>query len=146
MGMYAPMLFQWQVICFEVTQHEFSRMGNVGPWQHKNMSCFGGNMTLVLVAWKSHTSKHNPQNLKLKTYHPLKHVKFQWATQHVFQWIGSSNPKTYYLLKHVNFQELCFNPMHPSSMFPHAIPIHAPWPIHDTLDLFQLSHALSSFR
>jgi hypothetical protein len=33
---------------------------------------------------------------------------------------------------------LCFGPVRPSSTFPHSIPIHAPWPIHDTLGLFQL--------
>jgi hypothetical protein len=30
-------------------------------------------------------------------------------------------------LKHVMFWELCFGPMCPSSMFLHAIPIHAPY-------------------
>jgi hypothetical protein len=41
--------------------------------------------------------------------------------------------------KHVTFRELCFGPIHPSSMFPHVIPVHAPWPIHDTLHIFNFS-------
>jgi hypothetical protein len=48
-------------------------------------------------------------------------------------------------LKNVTFWELCFNPICPFSMFPHVIPIHAQWPIHHVLNLFQLSHALSNF-
>jgi hypothetical protein len=31
-------------------------------------------------------------------------------------------------------------------MFSHAIPIHTPWPIHDTLNLFQFSHASFNFH
>jgi len=47
---------------FEVVQREFPRMGNVGPGanQHENMSCFDGNLVLVLVSQKLHPTKHEP--------------------------------------------------------------------------------------
>jgi len=48
--------------------------------------------------------------------------------------------------KHVTFQELCFSPIRPFFMFPHAIPIHAQLPIHHALDLFQLSYTSSYIR
>jgi hypothetical protein len=136
------------------------------------MSCFGSSPTLVSASWKSRASKHEPWNLNLETYHPSKHVKFWRAAQHAFQcwaartletyhplkhvkfwrvawhmfWCsGSPSPQNMSSPKHVKFGELCFNPMHQSSAFPNVIAIHVPWPIHDVLDLFQLSHGSSNF-
>jgi hypothetical protein len=63
---------------FEVAQHEFSHMSNMGLGanRHGNMSCFGGGLTLILVNQKLHATKHEPQNLNLETYYPLKHFTF----------------------------------------------------------------------
>jgi hypothetical protein len=126
---------------FKVAQHKFSQVGSVGPKQTNTKTCH------VLVAtWHQFQSlNHTFWNLKLKTYYPSKYVKFQWVAQHMFWCLDNSNPKTYCPPKHVNFREVCFDPMHPSSMFPHAIPIHAAWPIHDNLDFFQLSYTSSNF-
>jgi hypothetical protein len=53
-------------------------MGSVGPRanQHENMSCFDGGLMFVSTNQKSHTMKHELQNLNLETYHPSKHVYF----------------------------------------------------------------------
>jgi hypothetical protein len=61
------------------------------------------------------------------------------VAQHMFQCMGNLSLWNISPSKHVTFRELCLGPMHPSSMFPHAIPIH------DVLDLFQFSHVSSNF-
>jgi hypothetical protein len=123
------------VICFEADWRGFSHTGNEGlgaNW-HENMSCFGGGSIFILVDQKSHATKLEPRNVpptktcQVSTCYPM----------HVLM-IGQSKPLKHIPLKHVTFSELCFNPIRPSSMFSHAIPIHAPWPIHNVLDLFQL--------
>jgi hypothetical protein len=50
-------------------------------------------------------------NMNLKTYHPLKHVKFQRATQHAFYCLNSPSLQNMSPLKCVKFWELCFIPM-----------------------------------
>jgi hypothetical protein len=91
--------------------------------QHENMSCFSGIPAFVSASWKSHATKHEPQNLNFETYHPLKHITFRLAAQ---------APET------CNMSIAMFQPHAPIFHVPHAIPIHAPWPIHEALNLFQL--------
>jgi hypothetical protein len=82
----------------------------------------------------SHKSKN------LETYHPLKHVKFQWHGPTRISMLGQFEPMKHIPPKHVTFWELCFGPIEPFSMFPQAILIH------DTLDLFQFSHISFNFH
>jgi hypothetical protein len=116
------------IICFEAAWCGFPHMGITSPQanQHGNISCFSGSLMLILPNQKSHVLKHDPWNLKLETYCPSKHVKFRLAAQHTFQCSGSPSLKRYRPPKHVKFRELCFCPMCPSSMFPHAIPHPCP--------------------
>ncbi len=93
-----------------------------------------GNSTYVSMPKQPEPPQHEPRNLNLKTCH-----------------VSMGNP-TYVSMprqpkppKHVTFQEICFGPMCSSSPFPHAIPIHAPWPIHETLDLFLLHITIMYF-
>lgn len=69
------------VACSKATWCGFPHMSSKGPRtnQHKNMSCFGGGSTLISIGQKSCTTKHEPPNKNLKTYHPQKHVKFWQA-------------------------------------------------------------------
>ncbi len=100
------------VVHFKLVQH--------GPQnnQHENMSCFDGIMMFVLANQKSHTTKLEPWNLPpIETYY----VSTGSSTR-------VSMPMQFEPSKCVTCQELCFNPMHPSSMFLDVIPIHAPWP------------------
>jgi hypothetical protein len=122
------------IIRFKAARHGFPCTGNtsLGANWHGNMSWFGGDSMFVSIGQKLHTTKHEPWNLNLKTYHPLKQVKFQRAAQHAFWCSNNLTLLNISLLKHVMFQELCFDPMHPSSMFSHVIPIH------EVLNLFQL--------
>jgi hypothetical protein len=92
---------------------------------------------------------HAPQNMTFETrtlnLPPTKtcqvlvvlpNVHFDaWATQ---------APKTY-PTKTCNILGAMFRPIHPSSIFPYAIPIHAPWPIHHVLNLFSTSHCRRFF-
>jgi hypothetical protein len=82
-----------------------------------------------------------PWNKNLETYHPSKHVKFQQCYPMCISMSEELEPS-----KYVTFQELCFSPIHPFSMFPHAIPICAQLPIHHALNLFQLSYTSSYFH
>lgn len=80
---------------FEVTWHKFPCKGNrgFGANQHGNMLCFGGNPTLISIGQKLHAMKHEPWNKNLETYHPLKHVKFQWVAWCAFWCPSSSSPQ-----------------------------------------------------
>jgi len=82
------------VICFEVAWHRFpptNYMGVRASW-HGKMSCFGADLAFISVDQKSCATKHESQNLNLETHHPLKHVKFRWATQHVFGCPSNPSP------------------------------------------------------
>ncbi len=106
------------------------------PWanQHQTMSCFDGNLVpvsrpkssmpqniLSTETWQlSGPTWHRmfwcPSKETPKTYHPSKHVKFWWATQHKFRFWSNLSLETYRPPKHVKFWELCFGAMDPCSM------------------------------
>jgi hypothetical protein len=90
---------------FEVAWCWFSHMGSVGLGANwlGNMSCFSGSLTLVLISWKLCGMKHESWNLNLKTYHPLKHVKYQRVIWHAFQCLDGSSSRNMSLSKHVMF-------------------------------------------
>ncbi len=139
------MLFQWQVLnaLFALRWPSTSFQTRVAQApianRHINMSCFGDGPalvstrcpTLVSTSQKLHATKHEPQNLILtETCQVL-----MGNSMHISM-LEQPKPLKHIPPKHETFQELCFDPICPSSMFPHVIPIHAPWPIHDVLDLF----------
>jgi hypothetical protein len=105
------------IVHFKAAWHRFPRTSNTSYEinQHRNMPCFRDNPTFVSAGWKSHAMKHEPQNLNLETYHPQ-------VAQHAFRCSSSPSPRNISPPKHVTFQELCFDPMRPSSMFPPTIP------------------------
>ncbi len=82
------------IIRFEASRCGFPRTGSGGPGanQHENMSCFSSGLALISAGWKLCTTKHEPQNKNLKTYHPPKHVKFQQVVWRMFQCPGSPSP------------------------------------------------------
>lgn len=64
-----PHYFSECDVCFEVDLRGFPDVGSTSSqanW-HENISCFNGGSVSILVAWKPHTSKYVPQNLKLET-------------------------------------------------------------------------------
>jgi hypothetical protein len=129
MASYMSLSYQtMENVHFKVAQHNFlcTISASFEANQHGNMSCLNGNSMLVLTDRKLRVTKHKPQNLNFNTYHLPKHIKFQGVAQHTFQCLNNPNPQNISPSKHVTFWELCFGPMCPSSMFPHAIPIHAP--------------------
>jgi len=83
------------------TQHLF--------WSIKN--CASQNVSL-----KTRTSK-------LTTHRNMSSFD-EWPNTHFDS--QAARPPKHIPPKHVTFWELCFNPIRPSPMFPHAIPIHAP--------------------
>ncbi len=126
---------------FKAAQHGFPRAAR--PWEQIDIeTCH-----VLVVAWRRFRPVRNrmPWNMSSETYHPPKLIKFQRAASHTFQCPGSPNPPNISPSKHITFQELCFSPTCPSSMFPHVIPIGAPWPIHDVLDLFNFTLSLCIF-
>jgi hypothetical protein len=120
---------------FEATQHGFPCTNSTSPRANQH-----GNMLCNLTTWHSFWPVENraSQNINLKTW-TLKLTTHQNMSSFngwldiCFDVRAAQAPKT-----HPHW-ELCFNPMHPSYMFPHAIPIR------DILDLFQLSHISSNF-
>jgi hypothetical protein len=124
------------VACFEAARCGFPCSRSMGPKanRHENMSCVGGGLAFVSISWKLRAMKDELWNLNFETYHPLNHLTFRHVAWHAFRSPGSLNLRNISPLKHVTFWDLCFSPMHPSSMFSHA------------LNLFQLSHASSSFH
>ncbi len=93
-----------------------------------------------MTAWCSFQLVKNckPWNMSLKIrtlkLPHQKHVKFRRHNSTRILMPGQPKPPKHIPPKHVTFRELCFGP------------IHAPWPIHDALDLFQLSHTSYNFR
>jgi hypothetical protein len=92
--------------------------------------------------------KHTPQNMNLEPWNllPIETChNLASGSAHISM---HGQPK---LLKHIpietcNVSRVIFQPHAPIFHVPHAIPIHAPWPIHEALDLFQFSHASFNFR
>jgi hypothetical protein len=125
------------IACFKVAQHNFPCTSNVGLGtnRHGNMSCFNGGLAPILDGWKPCTLKHEPQHLP-----PTETCQVSTGDPTRVLMPNSPSPQNISPLKCVKFWELCFSPMCPSSMFPHAIPIH------DILDLFQLFNTLSNFH
>jgi hypothetical protein len=96
-----------------------------------------------------------PQNMSFETWtsKPTTHwnmSSFSGRLNMHFDAHATQAPETYRLqnispLKHEHFGSYVLTPC-AHLMFPHAIPIHASWPIHEALDLFQFSHTLFNFR
>ncbi len=136
---FTPMLFQQKIInvlFISRWPNAGLQLGNKGPranW-HENMSCFNDNLMFVSAGRKLQATKHEPQNKNFETTTHQKHVKFRRHNSTRILMLGQPKPLKHIPPKHVTFRELCFGP------------IHAPWPIHDALDLFQLSHTSYNFR
>jgi hypothetical protein len=117
---------------FEVVRRGFSSTSNSNPranW-HENMSCFDDGQAFISVGWKPCTTKHEPQNLP-----PIETCQVSTSG---LTYVSMPKPPKHIPIEKCNVSGAMFQPMCPSSMFPHVIPIHAPWPIHEVLDLFQL--------
>jgi hypothetical protein len=136
------MLFQWQVVNVSFVPRwlgmGFHTRLTSTPKQTNMETCH-----VLVVVWclfrpvKNHVS----QNMSLETWtsKPTTHLNISMFEQ--------PEPLKHIPIKTCNISRPIFrtpcthfpcSPVHPSSMFPHVIPIHAPWPIHEVLDLFQL--------
>jgi hypothetical protein len=86
---------------------------------------------------QSKITPHKTWTLKLTTHQNIS--SFSKQPKHMFQCLRNLSLRNISPPKHVTFWELGLGPMHLSFMFPHVIPIH------DVLDLFQLSHVSFNF-
>jgi hypothetical protein len=137
------MLFQWQVVNVLLILKQpsvgFHAWAIAALKQTNTKTCHVsmGVWCLFLLV-----ENHMPQNMSFKTW------TFESTTHRNMSSFGkrigmrfdawATRALETYPTKHVTCWVLCFNPIHPFSMLPHVIPIYAPWPIHNTLDLFQL--------
>lgn len=116
-------LFQWQVVNVSFFSMQPSVSFDTGATRtlkqiEANISCLNSDLMLVSIYGKHHIPKHDTKDLKFKTYHLLKHVKFWLVAWHKFQCPSSPRVETYCPSKHVKFGEVCFSAMHTCSMCP----------------------------
>jgi hypothetical protein len=82
-------------------------------------------------------------SLKTRALKPTTHQNMwsfgKQSDAHFDAWLARA-PQTY-PIETCNISGVMFEPHLPIFHFPHAILIHAPWPIHDVLDVFPTSHS-----
>jgi len=119
----------------------FPRTCKGGPEanRHENMSCFSDGPALISTGRKLRTIKHE---LKTRTSKPTTHrnmSSFGKRSSAPLDAEVAQAPQTY-PTETCNLSGVMFQPHPPIFHVPHAIFIHAPWPIHDVLDLFSTLH------